>query len=349
MPRRIEFNRPAQYELHSAASALRTAAEVSLRRTIKGPLRPSWTLSFEVATKVLKRHLVTAFAMHNVKQARLYLDSFVINLAELSDVNITRSPSLEVKGSWFVPKRIEPRCTLLYLHGGGYSFYPKSYVSLIGEMSLIARARIFALDYRLSPEFRFPAQLHDAMRAYRHLLENGVSPREMVIAGDSAGGNLTLALLLSLHDAGLPLPALAVLLSPAADFMTPTELGGRPSLLANEKFDYITREMLLTWADWFCGSESRTNPLVSPIYADLRGLPPIYVQAGRAEILYDSIQAFVECARRQGADVVFESWDDMNHDFQMFGPLARQSVDAIRRIGEVIGKHLPARQNVGTQ
>ena len=323
----------------------RSAAKVSLRRATNGPLRPSWGLPFEVATEVLKRHLTTAFAMRDIKQARLYLDSFVINSIELPKVHITASPDLRVKGSWFVPKRSEPKCTLLYLHGGGYSFYPKSYANLIAEISLHAKARIFALDYRLSPEHCFPAQLDDALEAYRHLLENGVDPRELVVAGDSAGGNLAVALLLSARESRLPLPALAVLLSPATDFLTPTELGGRASLVANQRFDYISKEMLVTWADWFCGEEARSNPLISPIYADLRGLPPIYVQAGRAEILYDSIQAFAERANSQGANVVLESWEDMNHGFQMFGHLARQSAEAIRRTAEVIRERLYGNQS----
>jgi monoterpene epsilon-lactone hydrolase len=102
--------------------------------------------------------------------------------------------------------------------------------------------------------------------------------------------------------------------------------------------------MLVKWADWFCDAGQRTDPLVSPIYADLRGLPPIYIQAGRAEILYDSIQAFADRAKIQGADVVLETWEDMNHDFQMFGRLAPQSRAALRRVGEVIHEHMRERE-----
>lgn len=291
-----------------------------------------------------------AFAMSDANEARLYLDSVVLKSAELARVSITASTDDKVRGSWFVAKNGEPRVTLLYLHGGGYSFYPKTYASLIASITLAARSKTFALDYRLSPEHRFPLQLEDALAAYRWLLNTGVNADNLVVAGDSAGANLTLALLQSVRDQGLPAPALAIALSPATDFVTPIDLGGRASITANAEFDWIRKDMLVTWADWFCRPEQRRDPLVSPINADLSGLPPIYIQAGRAEILYDSIQAFADHARTQGANVVLESWDDMNHDFQMFGHLAPQSVQAFRRIGEVIDARMaadPAQANTG--
>lgn len=129
----------------------------------------------------------------------------------------------------------------------------------------------------------------------------------------------------------MAMPALAIALCPATDFETDF-----PSMTANEPFDWIQRRMLVQWADWFCGLTQRTDPFLSPRWADLRGLAPIYIQAGRCEILYDSIQAFADSARKQGANVVLETWEDMNHDFQMFGDEASQSTDALKRIGEVI-------------
>jgi monoterpene epsilon-lactone hydrolase len=352
MAARIQFNGPVRYGIRSTALLCGSVVTTCLRRLIKGPRRPSWNLAFEIGTQVLKRNLAIAFAMRDANEARRYLDSVVLNSPELSQVSITASPDEKVRGSWFVRHGTEPRVTLLYLHGGGYSFYPKTYANLIASVTLAARSKTFALDYRLSPEYRFPSQLEDALAAYRWLLNSGVNAENLVVAGDSAGGNLTLALLLSARDAGLPAPALAIALSPATDFVTPVELGGRASITANEEFDWIQRTMLIKWADWFCRPDQREDTLVSPIYADLSGLPPIYIQAGRAEILYDSIQAFADRARTQGANVVLESWDDMNHDFQMFGRLAPQSVQAFRRIGEVIEGRMaadPAQANTGLE
>jgi acetyl esterase/lipase len=288
-----------------------------------------------MGTHILRRQLVTAFNMGNVKAARSYLDSVEIRSPALSEVNIRPVVHEKFRGSWVASKNAEPRLTVLYLHGGGYCFYPQAYANFIALTTLAANSRTFALDYCLSPEHRFPAQLHDGLNAYRWLLENGTDPEELVLFGDSAGGNLALAMLLAARDAKLTLPALAIALSPATDLET-----DRTSMVANQDFDWIHKRMLTQWADWFCDSAQHRDPLVAPLWADLRGLPPIYLQAGRCEILYDSVQAFAERARSQGANVVLESWEDMNHDFQIFGPDVPQSAEAFRRIREVIARQV---------
>jgi acetyl esterase/lipase len=294
---------------------------------------------------VLKRQTLTAFQLGDVKAARHYLDSVVITSPALSEVSITPVVQEKFRGSWFAGKNsagknIEPRVSVLYFHGGGYSFYPQAYANFIALITLAAKSRTFALDYRLSPEHRFPAQLEDALNAYRWLLEDGTDPDGLIFAGDSAGGNLTLALLLAARESKLPLPALAVALSPATDFAT--------GLTGRGDSDWIEKRMLEQWADWFCDSAERRNPLVAPIWADLRGLPPIYIQAGRVEILYDSIQAFADFAQKQGADVVLETWDDMNHVFQMFGLDSPQSAEALQRIGQVIDVRVRGQKNMET-
>lgn len=341
MDTRIHFGDPAQYRLKSAAELARSILEVSARRLLKGPRRASWNWATEVGTQMLRRQIVTAFKMHDVTEARRYLDSFVVSLPVLSEVEVTPVVQGKFRGSWFIGKSAHADLTLLYFHGGGYSFYPQSYASFIALVARAAQARSFALEYRLSPEYRFPAQLDDAFHAYRWLLET-VDPGTVILAGDSAGGNLALALLLSLRDLNLPLPALAVLLSPATDMVTEY-----PSMDANQSFDWITKPSVLQWGKWFCDSTQLDNPQVSPVRANLRGLPPIYVQAGAAEILYDSIAAFADAARRQGVEVVLEAWEDMNHVFQLFGQDAPQSAEALRRIGEVIDLRVRKRRKMG--
>jgi acetyl esterase/lipase len=316
-------------------------AAVSTRRLVKGPRYPGWNWWTEVSTALLKRQLGTAFDMSDVKEARTFLDSMVVRSPALSKVTAKPATHDNFKGSWVtVNGRADPQLTVLYLHGGGYSFYPQSYANFIALITLAAKSKTLALDYRLSPESRFPSQLDDAMCAYRWLLDSGVSPDHLVVAGDSAGGNLTLALLLRARELNLPLPSLAVALSPATDFtIQPTTAG----------CDWIEPRMLARWADWFCDSGQRHDPLVSPALADLRGLPPIYLQAGRGEVLYDSIQSFTDVAKRQGVNATLDTWDDMNHDFQLFGPDAPQSAEALRRIGEVIGARLRRSQTLVPQ
>ncbi|HYW38661.1 MAG TPA: alpha/beta hydrolase [Terriglobales bacterium] len=340
MTARIHFRGPPRYRLRSAAELSQSVLEVSARRALKGPRLPGWNWFVELATEVLRRQTLAALRMADVKEARRYLDSTVISSPALSEISITPVVQEKFRGSWFAGKSTEPRVSVLYFHGGGYSFYPQAYTNFIALITLAAKSRTFALDYRLSPEHRFPAQLEDALNAYRWLLEDGADPDRLIFAGDSAGGHLTLALLLASRESKLPLPALAVALSPPTDFET--------ALTGKGEFDWIDKPMLDQWADWFCDSAERRNPLVSPLWADLRGLPLIYIQAGRAEILYASIQAFADRAQKQGADVVLETWEDMTHDFQMFGLDSPQSAEALRRIGQVIEVRVRGQKNMET-
>ena len=333
---RISFNGPIRYRVRSVAELGRAIIGVSARRMLKGPRRPGWNWFGEVATRMLRRQVSAAMKMRDVNESRRYLDAMVISSPTLSEINIRPIVRPKFIGRWFSSKNAEPQMTVLYFHGGGYSFYPQAYADFIAQMTLAAKSRTFALDYRLTPEHRFPAQLEDALHAYRWLLENGTDSETLVFAGDSAGGNLALALLLAARDSNLPLPSLAVALSPPTDFAI--------DLFPNQEFDWITKPALLCWRDWFCDSVQRRDPLVSPLRADLRGLPPIYIQAGCCEILYDSIREFTDHARDQGADVILEGWEDMTHDFQIFGRDMPQSADALRRIGEVIEARVRGRE-----
>jgi monoterpene epsilon-lactone hydrolase len=337
MPARIHFSGAPEYRLRTMAVMSRAIVEASARRLLKGPRRPGWNWTVEIGTQVLKQQIQAAFRMHDVKRARRFLDSVILESPTAAQVNNVDVLEDAFSGRWIIPRHSVPQATVLYLHGGGYSFYPKSfYAQFIALIALSANSRTFALDYRLTPEHRFPTQLQDALAAYRWLLNTGTSPTELVIAGDSAGGNMTLGLLLSLRNLQLPLPALAIALSPPTDFAVDLTHG-----VPNAEFDWVNQQMLVEWSGWFCDESQRRDPLISPIYADLRGLPPIYMQDGGSEILHDSIQAFADCAKRQGADVILESWADMNHDFQFYGNLAPQSADALRRIGEVIESRVP--------
>lgn len=326
---------PVGYRTRTAALLCGSVSSGCLRRVLKGPRLPGWNWYVELSTRVLKAELVTAFALQDVRKARRYLDTVMVSSPALLRLKRTPVEREKFRGSWFTPGGAKPDLTMLYFHGGGYAFYPQSHENLIALVTEAAKSNTFALDYRLAPEHRFPSQLEEALEAYRWLVEDGISPERLVVAGDSAGGNLTLGLLLRLRDLSLPLPALGVALSPPTDFDD-----NRPSLLENEPYDWIGPEMLLQWSDWFCKPSEHKDPCLSPLYANLRGLPPIYVQAGRAELLYDGIQAFAERAAQQGANVMFESWADMNHDFQMYGYRAPQSAAALKRIGEVIASQM---------
>ena len=144
MAQSVEFNGPAEYGIRTVTVLCRSVVQAGLRRTLKGPRRAGWNLAVELGTQVLKQQLATAFALRDVNKARRYLDSLVLNSPALSQVEIAAVSGEKVRGSWFVPSTAQPQVTLLYLHGGGYSFYPKSHTNLIALITLAAQSRTLA-------------------------------------------------------------------------------------------------------------------------------------------------------------------------------------------------------------
>jgi epsilon-lactone hydrolase len=324
-----------QYRMRSILNLYRSTLLVSVRRLLRGPLLPNWSWGLETATHFMKAQASTAFDIPNLADGREYEDALVFRSPAAAQVNI-EPVLLPVKGHWYQPKFGAGEVTVLYLHGGGYTYYSKAHHNLIALVTLAVQSRTFALDYRLCPEHPFPSQLEDALAAYRWLLEIGVAPERLVVSGDSAGGNLALALLLAIREARIPSPALAVCLAPWTDLSNSGD-----SMTRNAAYDWIEQRMARQWAEWFCQGTSAGSPLVSPIHADLKGLPPIYIQAGSAEILHDMICAFVDQAEKQGAQVRLDVWPNMTHDFQAFGDITPESKAALLRIREVARETLP--------
>lgn len=189
-----------------------------------------------------------------------------------------------VKGEWHRAEKAEPGRTVLYLHGGGYVFgSPKSHSAFTYALAKEACAEIFSLDYRMAPEHPFPAAVDDAVAAYEWLLEEGRDPAKLVIGGDSAGGGLTLALLLSIKARGLPMPAGALLLSPWTDLATTGA-----SLDENEKSDAMFKKVyIVEGAKRYLAAADPKAPLASPLYGDLAGLPPTLIFVSNSEVLRD--------------------------------------------------------------
>jgi acetyl esterase/lipase len=336
------------YRLRSLMALLGCSASVSIRRLIHGPLLPGWTWTLEVGTHFLRSQTKVAFEMRKIQASRAYEDSLVFASPAVQKVtiepasfpqkngrNAAHANIRRIQGHWFTPLESSPQVVMLYLHGGGFAYYSKFHTNLIALVTLAAECKTFALDYPLTPEHPFPAQLDDAIQTYRWLLESGVAPDRLVVAGDSAGGNLALALLVALRDAQTPLPALAICISPWTDLANSGE-----SMANNQIYDWPQKRMPEKWAEWLCNGYNPQNPLISPIHADLHGLPHIFIQAGETEILFDMIRQFADSAKRQGADVVLEVWENMNHDFQAYGDSVPQSHAALSHIGRVVHQHV---------
>lgn len=236
-----------------------------------------------------------------------------------------------VPASWVVPRSAADDGVILYLHGGGYVIGSiKSHRKMVEQIAEAAGCRALIIDYRLAPECEFPGAVEDAAAAYRWLMSTGYSPENIVIAGDSAGGGLTVAALVSLRDSGEPLPAAAVLLSPWTDLQV---VGGSAS--SNARRDpMLDVNGLRVWAGMYAGSHDPRAPLASPIHAELTGLPPMLIQVGSYEILLDDARRLADRAERDGVPVDLEVWEGMWHVWQFFSPRVPESAEAIARIGE---------------
>ena len=229
---------------------------------------------------------------------------------------------------------------VLYLHGGGYvmgSF--ATHRKLAGDVSRAAGARSLLVDYRLAPEHAHPAAVEDAVRAYRWLLDEvGADPGRVAVAGDSAGGGLAVATLVALRDSGGPLPAAAVCVSPWVDLgCDAASYEGRAT-----RDPIVTVGDLRRFRDWYLGGADPRLPSASPARADLRGLPPLLVQVGDAEVLLDDASLLAERARAAGVDVTLEVWPDMVHVWHVFAGRVPESTAAVERIGDFLLTHLAA-------
>lgn len=215
----------------------------------------------------------------------------------------------QVRGEW-VRANTQSPATIYYLHGGGYvACSPTTHRSFTATLGRVAAAQVFALDYRLAPEHRFPAAVEDAVAGYRWLLAQGISPQQIVIGGDSAGGGLTIATLVALRDAGAPLPSAAFCLSPWADLGA---TGG--SLDTNDRCDPMFRGAAIRQcAPIYLGGAAAHDPLASPIHADLRGLPPLLIYVSDTEVLLDDALRLAERARQCAVKVELRVRENLPH------------------------------------
>lgn len=269
----------------------------------------------------------------DVIKLRCQLDSWARILRTPRGIQVSREEFQGIHVEWLTPRQAAEGKLLLYLHGGGYVF--GSCATHRQMVSYIARAggvRALLPEYRLAPEHPFPAAIEDIVRLYRALLETRYSPRDIVIAGDSAGGGLTLATLLALRDAGDPLPAGACLLSPWLDLT-----GSGESMRTNAQRDpWFKPEYMPALARHYCTDDERVHPLVSPVFADLGGLPPLFIQVCDDEILFSDSTRIVDKVRATGGEAELETYNGLWHVFQAFARQVPESRAAVARIGSYI-------------
>ena len=261
--------------------------------------------------------------------------------AQFSPVN-----AAGVKAEWVLAPGVDSGRRLLYIHGGAYTMgSPRSHRRLTSKLSELANVAVLSIDYRLMPEHPRMAGIEDSRSTYRWLLDNGptgpAAAEAIFVAGDSAGGNLTLSLIAWVRDQGLRAPNAAVALSPATDGTL-----GSPSLKSNlptdpmlgPLFKALTKipRIVLLWGGWLVNRKRPCDPAVSPVFGDLAGLPPLLVQCSDMEMLRDDSRRYVNKARAAGSPVTLQSWPHMVHVWQIFHPDLPEGREALAEIGKFL-------------
>jgi len=294
---------------------------------------------FEKAIKLsVSRAARKGVRSKEMDEQRELLDAAAKKIVKLPN-NCLLIPS-EIGGiyvEWLVPKRSMEDKVILYLHGGGYALCSaNTHRPLAARIGDAAGVKVLFPEYRLAPEHPFPAAIEDAVQVYRWLLSKGYDSSNIVLAGDSAGGGLCLAVTLVLRDENEPLPAGIVCLSPWVDLTS----SGESYRKNNELDPYLNRKLVRDAARMYAGKEALDHPLISPVYADLFGLPPLFIQVGNHEVLQSDAELLAVKARIAGVETSIKVWEGMWHVWQISGDFLPEARQATREIGQFIRKTL---------
>jgi epsilon-lactone hydrolase len=315
-----------------------------MARARRGPLRPTWGLGFEWIVTFLRLDFAETAAWPYPK-LRAELDARRYPSAARKRVSVRDEPLGGRPARWFTPPEPRLEGVLLYFHGGSYILgsAKTTHEDIIARLAVAARVAAVGVDYRLAPEHPYPAALEDALAAFDELVARGTPPGAIVVGGDSAGGNLALALQLALRDRGSPQAGAAALVSPWLDLSA-----SRPSTRENDAVDYGTRAMLVErHAPDFAGGIALDDPRVSPINARLAGLAPLLIVAGQAERLHDEAVEFVERARAEEVDAALVLAADMPHNPPVLAAYHPEAARAADALGAFIARRLRADDAVG--
>ena len=260
-----------------------------------------------------------------------------------ADVTVTAATLGGVPTAEITIDGVEPRHVVLYFHGGVYvlgdAFLSADLASQVGRRT---RAKVISVDYRLAPEHPYPAAVDDALAAYEALLQNGTAPSDIVFVGESAGGGLAVATLINARDHGLPLPAAAFVMSPYADLT----LAGSTMETKREVDPLMSRENLQARVTDYASGQDTALGLISPIFADLSGLPPLVIQAGSHEVLLDDAVRLAQQAATADVEVTLDITPGVPHVFQAYYPILDEAAAALDRAGQLLSTHLAAAEHV---
>lgn len=325
---KLVYSGPVGLRLRSLAKLSQIAIATSVRHALGHRMADDWDANMETGIRFVRHQFTAAMRHRDIAMGRKLFDSVQLQTDDLYEV--TSSQAQGISGRWYDPSRQESEAVLLYFHGGGYTFHGGVSDRFARMLAHRVGTRLFAPDYRLTPEHAHPAQAEDAMAAWDYLAER-VPAKKIVVAGDSAGGHMALMLLQSLKAQGKPQPALCI------GFCPWTDIGDRgASLHANNATDLVQGWMALQFGKWLDPDQKFGREALSPIFHDYSGLAPLYLQTGGREVLRDMIIDFAEVQKKNGADVLLDLWPDMPHDFQAYDSLKASSTQALGRIRQAI-------------
>lgn len=329
---KIVYSGPLSLRMRSLAKLSQIAILTSIRHALGRRMAKDWDANMETGIRFVRHQFTEAMRHSDIKEGRKLFDSVQLQTDDLYAVE--RTGVQGIKGHWFNPKDCETDAVLLYFHGGGYSFHGGVSGRFAQMLAHHVTARLFAPDYRLTPEHPHPAQAEDAMAAWDYLAAQ-VPAEKIVVIGDSAGGHMALMLLQALKAQGKPQPALCIGLCPW------TDIGERgASLHDNDSTDLVQGWMALQFGCWLDPDQSYGREALSPISHDYKGLAPLYLQAGGREVLRDMIIDFEREQKEKGAEVMLDLWPDMPHDFQAYDSMTASSQAALARIKQAIAIHI---------
>jgi epsilon-lactone hydrolase len=260
-----------------------------------------------------------------------------------ADVTVTAAELGGVPTAEITVDGIEPRHVVLYFHGGVYVMGDAALAAeLASQVGRRTQAKVISVDYRLAPEHPYPAAVDDALAAYEALLDNGIAPSDIVLAGESAGGGLAVATLVNARDHGLPLPAAAFVMSPYADLT----LAGTSMETRREVDPLLSPEALQARIPDYTAGQDAALGLISPIFADLSGLPPLIIQAGSHEVLLDDAVRLARQAATADVEVTLGITPGVPHVFQAYHPILDEAGAALDRAGQLLSAYLAGAERV---
>lgn len=285
----------------------------------------------------LKQNLKSAPLPISIKEARANLEGLSSWVPLQPDTKVESVIAGTVPGEWVSAPGAASDRVILCLHGGGYTMGSSKATHVVASfLSVASGCRVLCIDYRLAPEHPFPAALEDTIAAYHWLLDQGISHSRIILVGFSAGGGLALSTLVSLRDAHVPLPAGAVLISPWTDLA-----GAGESVVTRAEADpWLTDEMNQYHAALYANGKDLRHPLISPLYADMQGLPPLLIHVGSDEIMLDDSRRVAERAKAAGVEVTLEVWEELWHVFHVFAYRLAEGKQAIEQVGQFIRKRV---------